>query len=82
VYRHVPHEYRDAATLKQRALDEVLAAEGPSHRRYRGRHALPTPRLALPEDCRVLLQSWRDRAEFDVTRPEVEVRLRELEAAA
>jgi hypothetical protein len=79
VYRQALHEYRDEATAKQRELERRLDTEGRAHRRVRRRRHAPAPRLALPQDCSAMLARWRERAEEDPTRPELEAALREIE---
>jgi hypothetical protein len=79
VYRHVLHEYRDRATVAQREIDAILAAEGRAHERRRPRRGRAAPVLALPEDCRSIVTEWRQRAEDDPSRPELEPRLAGIE---
>ena len=79
VYRQVLHEYRDRGTLAQREFEPLLGAEGPTHSRWRERHARPAPELVLTEACRELLDCWRELAEADPSRSDFEPRLAALE---
>jgi hypothetical protein len=79
VYRHGLHEYRDRATVEQREIDAILAAEGRAHERRRQRGGRAAPVLALPDDCRSIVTGWRQRAEDDPSRPDLEPRLAEIE---
>jgi hypothetical protein len=82
VYRHVLHEYRDRASTAQREIDALRAAEGRAHVRRRQRCGQRAPELVVPNNCRTLLMQWRERAEDDPSRPELEPRLAELEGRA
>jgi hypothetical protein len=79
VYRHVLHEFRDRATLAEREFEALLAAEERPHERHRRRRGLVAPALILPDDCRARLAEWRQRAEDDPTRSELEPRLADVE---
>lgn len=79
VYRHVLHEYRDVLTAKDRALAEMLAAEGRAHSRRRRRAGRPAPRLELPADCLAIVERWRGLAEDDPSGPDVEPRVARVE---
>jgi hypothetical protein len=75
----VLHDYRDRATIAQREIDSILASEGRPHARRRRRDGRPAPTVALPDDCLTILAAWRQQAEDDPSRSELEPRLAELE---
>lgn len=79
VYRHALHEYRDELTAKDRALADLLAAEGRAHARRRRRAARRAPQLALPADCLAILERWRSVAEDDPSGHDVEPRVARVE---
>lgn len=82
VYAIVLHEYRDQASSRQRVVESLLDTEGRAHVRYRRRHGRPTCVLMLPDNCFKILERWRQLAEEDVSRPELEPRLAALERPA
>ena len=82
VYKQVLHEYRDRGLNALRDVDELADQEGRLHVFQRRRDGRTLRRPRLPEDCRAIVQQWRDWAELDVSGPEVEPRLVELERGA
>lgn len=64
---------------KQRRFDSLLADEGKAHARYRHRRSQPELDLTMPDECRIVLDGWRKLAAENVSRPELEPRLGELE---
>jgi hypothetical protein len=82
VYRIVLHEYRDEASRKLRAVDDLIEAEGRWHRWYRRRKRRPVPALGLDDEGAAILRRWREAAEVDPSRAEDEPCLAELERAA
>jgi hypothetical protein len=75
VYRDALREYGDEARRVRREHRVLQAAEGRLDARLRLRRGTPLPRLVLPEDCLVVLDEWRERAQTGVARLSLETRL-------
>jgi hypothetical protein len=75
VYREALREYGDEARRIRREHRALQAAEGLLEARLRRRRGTSLPRLVLPEDCLVVLDEWRERAETGVARLSLERRL-------
>ena len=75
VYREALREYGQEARRIRREHRAMQMAEGPLEARLRRRRETSLPPLELPEDCHVVLDEWRERAEAGVARLSLETRL-------
>lgn len=77
------HQYRDEASRKLRQFRDIGDLEGWTHRLARRWGLRPAPQLALPEDCRQILNQWRapvvDSKDPDNPTPVEDVSAPELE---
>lgn len=75
VYREALRDYGEEARRIRREHRALHAAEGRLDARVRRRRGTSLPRLVLPEDCLVVLDEWRERAEAGAERPSLDTRL-------
>jgi hypothetical protein len=75
VYREALHDYGEEARRVRREHRALHTAEGRLDARLRRRRGTSLPRLVLPEDCLVVLDGWRERAEAGAERPSLDTRL-------